>query len=139
MPPKPQLWGRIFLILFHWVMLAGVGEESLKVDLESSCIVLGEADGTDKSLIVALTVKISAVDSAKVNEVESTSAHYKKRLKGVALVVGGGGNIVEDSAISRQLELAYTCKSAVIIGRISQKLRLVCNTAFFADIFLFGF
>ncbi len=120
-------------------MLAGLVEKALKVHLKSAVGIFRKPDSADKSLVGALAIEKSAMNAAKVDEIERSSAHYEKRLKGVARIVFCGGNIVKNSALARKLELANTRESAVIVGGVSKKLRFIFNAASLADALLLAF
>ena len=125
---------RLFLIV------AMVGKEAVEIDFERAAIKLFEADSAEKALFFFgfdRALVYSVVNSAEINEIESSSAENEESLK----IVGAdsGGDVVNESTLCGELELRHTAELVVNRCRVRQKIGLVFNAALFADLLLLGF
>ena len=114
-----------------------VFKKALEVYLKYALVVLLEADGAEKSCVLDLSYKLCLMYAAEINEVESSSAHNKHRLK----VVDAGNccEVVDKSAFGGNSELADADKLAVHCSLISQSIRNKLSTASLCGAFLLLF
>ena len=78
-------------------------KKAFEVDLENTVFVLLKTNGAKQSCVLYLTHKASAVDTAKVDKIESSSAHYEHRLK--VVYTRHGCEVVDKSTFGGHSEL----------------------------------
>ena len=112
-------------------------KKSFEVDLENTVFVLLKTNGAKQSCVLYLTYKASAVDTAKVDKIESSSAHYEHRLK--VVYARYGCEVIDKSALGSHSELADANEIAVNCCLISQGVGYVRNGAVFSALLLMIF
>ena len=110
--------------------MAMIGEKSLKIYCEFSIVVLFETDGEKKSFVICVSFIDGVVNAAKVDEIQSTSAHNEKGIE--AIKIGSGSDVVNNSSLVGQLELTDAGKPVLNRRRIGEKIGVEFYAAFLA-------
>jgi len=114
-----------------------VGEKAFEIDEIFAVIRLFKAHGFDKSLGLLIGNRADegcAMYTAEVDKIERSSAEDEKSLEIERAVCGG--EVVNNSALIGELELADAHKDVVYGCAVSEQIGLEFNVTFFADILL---
>ncbi len=114
-----------------------VGKEALEVDLVGVGLGLFKADGFDKAfglLVLDLALIEGVMNAAKVDEIERSSAENEHSLKVEAVL--DGCEVIDDTALVGQLELANTRELVIDGSRIREQIGIVFYVTVQADLLL---
>ena len=114
-----------------------IGKEAFEVDLIRAFLGFFKSYGFDKTLgllVLYLALIESVMNAAKVDEVERTSSEDKHCFEIKSVI--NGSEIVEDTALVGELELANTRELVIDGSRIREQIGVVFYVTAQADLLL---
>lgn len=114
-----------------------VGKKALEIYAPRAVLALFEPNKAKKCLVVCLSDKHRVMYSAQIDKVKRTSAHYEQRV--AADKIHCRSEIVDHTALIRELKLTYTAQAVVNVSGVRQKIGVVYHSAFLTDSLLLGF
>ena len=132
---------RFFVRIFLFFgVLTGFLEEICQIHFISAVGIFGKSDRFDQGLVVTFRVEKRMMNAAKIDEIQRSAAHdehgLEKATLRVLLLCGGGGEIVEHTALGGQLELAYAHQDVVEEGGVGQQIGAEGDAAQAAELLL---